>query len=411
MGLIVVKFGGTSVADTDKIERAADKVVREIEMGNQVIVVVSAMAGVTNQLIGYCTSISPLHDLKEYDVVVSSGEQITSGLMALALQKRGYDASSFLGWQVPIYTSDVHGKAKILNVEKGRIQNALDQNEIVVVSGFQGVSSEGRISTLGRGGSDTTAVALAAAMDAERCDIYTDVDGVYTADPRVVEKARKISHISYEEMLELAFLGTKVLHPRSVEIGLKEDVHLQVLSSFNEAVGSTYPGTLIVKERDETMEDEVVTGVTCKMNEAKITIENLPDTPGVAEKVFEVLEEANINVDMISQSAAPDGKYTNMTFTLAQDDLEKAILGIKSDQGLKDFNFSSASDMAKVSIVGVGMESSRGVARRMFSTLADEKINISVITTSQIKISVLINGGDATKAVKSLHSAFNLDGP
>ena len=315
MARIVAKFGGTSVADTDRIEKAADKVAREVALGHEVAVIVSAMSGVTNQLVDYCTRISPFHDVREYDTVVASGEQVTAGLMAIALQKRGISARSWLGWQVPIMSDDVHGKARIQDINAASMEQSLVGKEVAVLAGFQGVTSENRISTLGRGGSDTTAVALAAALNADRCDIYTDVDGIYTTDPRIVPEARKIDRISYEEMLELASLGAKVLQVRSVEMAFKQNVPVQVLSSFDEAIGSDLPGTLVTKEED-IMEHYVVNGVAFTRDEAKVTVLGVPDVPGVAAKLFGPLAEAAINVDMIVQNISPDGKTTDMTFTV-----------------------------------------------------------------------------------------------
>ena len=408
MARIVAKFGGTSVADTDRIEKAADKVAREVALGHEVAVIVSAMSGVTNQLVDYCTRISPFHDVREYDTVVASGEQVTAGLMAIALQKRGISARSWLGWQVPIMSDDVHGKARIQDINAASMEQSLVGKEVAVLAGFQGVTSENRISTLGRGGSDTTAVALAAALNADRCDIYTDVDGIYTTDPRIVPEARKIDRISYEEMLELASLGAKVLQVRSVEMAFKQNVPVQVLSSFDEAIGSDLPGTLVTKEED-IMEHYVVNGVAFTRDEAKVTVLGVPDVPGVAAKLFGPLAEAAINVDMIVQNISPDGKTTDMTFTVPAADLHKTQDVVKSQPVFKDTEIRIDPDVTKVSVVGIGMRSHAGVAQRMFTALAEKNINIQVISTSEIKISVLIAKEYLELAVRALHAAYNLE--
>jgi len=408
MALIVVKFGGTSVGDTCRIERAAAKVAREVERGNHVAVIVSAMSGVTNQLVQYCTDISPMHDAREYDAVVSSGEQVTSGLMAMALQKLGIEARSWQGWQVPILCSEVHGKARIEDIDATKMLAHLQGGQVAVLAGFQGVTKRGRIATLGRGGSDTTAVALAAALKAERCDIYTDVDGVYTTDPRIVKKAKKINKISYEEMLELASLGAKVLNTRSVEMAYKYDVPLQVLSSFEEEIGSDLPGTLVTREED-IMEKQVVNGVAYEKNTAKITLLDVPDIPGVAAEIFGPLMGANVNVDMIVQNVAADGKVTDMTFTVPEADLDAAVECVKANSKLKDVEILSDKNVVKISVVGIGMVSHAGVAQKMFKTLADKSINIQVISTSEIKISVIIEKEYLELAVRALHSAYGLD--
>jgi len=408
MALIVAKFGGTSVADVERIERAADKIVREVEAGHQVAVVVSAMSGVTNQLVGYCGEVSKMHDLREYDVVVSSGEQVTSGLMAMALQKRGIAARSWLGWQVPVKTNDIHGKARIVDIETDELKKRLGEGEVAVMPGFQGVTSANRVSTLGRGGSDTSAVAMAAALGADRCDIYTDVDGVYTTDPRIVPAARKIKKVSYEEMLELASLGAKVLQTRSVEIAAKQNVSLQVLSSFEDHVGSDLPGTLVTKEED-IMEQELVTGIAFSRDEAKVTVLNVPDVPGIAAKIFSPLADANVNVDMIVQNISTDGKATDMTFTAPKNELERALETLKKQDFLKDAEILSNDNVSKVSVVGIGMRSHAGVANTMFETLAEKNINIQVISTSEIKISVLIETDYTELAVRALHAAYGLE--
>lgn len=408
MARIVVKFGGTSVADTTRIENAAEKVVAEVRRGNQVTVVVSAMAGVTNQLVDYCSSISPLHDAREYDAVVASGEQITSGLMALALQKRGVNSRSWTGWQVPIICDEQHGRARITDINPENLSAAMEAGEVAVVAGFQGISEKGRITTLGRGGSDTTAVALAAALDADRCDIYTDVNGVYTTDPRIVQQARKLDRISYEEMLEMAALGAKVLHPRSVELAMAFNVPVQVLSTFDPEIGSDMPGTLVTKEED-IMEKQIVNGVAYNRNEAKVTVRNVPDVPGVAANVFGPLADAGVNVDMIIQNISPDGKTTDMTFTVPRSDLMRAQDVLSKVASLKGIEVRTANNVAKVSVIGIGMSSHSGVAQTMFKALADKGINIQVITTSEIKISVLIEEDYTELAVRSLHAAYGLE--
>jgi len=408
MALIVAKFGGTSVADVERIERAALKVVREVEAGNKVVVVVSAMSGVTNQLVGYCDEMSKIYDLREYDAVVSSGEQITSGLMAMALQKHGVTARSWLGWQVPIKTDEMHGKARILEIDTTELAQRLNDGEVAVVPGFQGVTDRNRISTLGRGGSDTSAVALAAALNADRCDIYTDVDGVYTTDPRIVSEARKLDKVSYEEMLELASLGAKVLQTRSVEIAVKEDVPVQVLSSFEDHIGSELPGTLVTREED-IMEQELVSGIAFSRNEAKVTVLGVTDVPGAATKLFAPLGKAGVNVDMIVQNVSPDGERTDMTFTVGRGDLDLAVRTIENDVDLDYTSVMTADNVSKVSVVGVGMQSHSGVANTMFATLADKSINIQVISTSEIKISILIEEDYTELAVRALHAAYGLE--
>lgn len=409
MGLIVLKFGGTSVATVPAIENVANKVAAEIARGHKVAVVVSAMSGVTNQLVAYCSEISQIFDTREYDSIVASGEQVTSGLLALALQKRGIPARSWLGWQVPIVTNDVHGKARIKAVETGTLHDSLQRGEVAVVAGFQGIATDGRISTLGRGGSDTSAVAVAAALKAERCDIYTDVDGVYTADPRIVSRARKINKISYEEMLEMASVGAKVLQTRSVELAMKEKVPVQVLSSFDGAAGSDLPGTLVLDE-ETIVEQEVVSGVTHSRDEAKVTLRNLPDVPGVAARVFGPLADNAINVDMIVQNVSPDKAKTDLTFTVGRTDLPNALSVLKKAmEGLEGATYESSADVAKISIIGIGMRSYVGVASKMFTTLAEKGINIQVITTSEIKVSVLIAEEYTELAVRSLHTAYGLD--
>ncbi len=408
MALIVAKFGGTSVADVEKIRGAAEKIAREVKLGHKVAVVVSAMAGVTNKLVEYCNQVDKLHDTREYDVVVASGEQVTSGLMAMTLRKMGVNARSWQGWQLPVVTNDVHGKARISRIETEELLKSLKSGEVAVIPGFQGMTEDGRITTLGRGGSDTSAVAVAAALGADRCDIYTDVDGVYTTDPRIVPNARKINKISYEEMLELASVGAKVLHIRSVEIAMKKDIPLQVLSSFEDHVGSDLPGTLVTREED-IVEQQLVTGVAYTRDEAKVTLIGVPDVPGVAAKIFGPLADAAVNVDMIVQNVSSDGKFTDMTFTVPQADLPRALETIKSMKELKYKQLQTSDTVAKVSVVGIGMKSHSGVANTMFQTLASKGINIQVISTSEIKISVLIEQDYVELAVRALHSAYGLE--
>lgn len=403
MARIVQKFGGTSVADVDRIKDVVRHVRREIDAGNQVAVVVSAMAGVTNDLVGYVRAISPMYDAREYDVVVASGEQATAGLLSLALQAEGISARSWLGWQIPINTDDSHGRARIASIETKELEARLSRGEVVVVAGFQGLSPNNRVTTLGRGGSDTSAVALAAALNADRCDIYTDVDGVYTTDPRIVPSARKLSRITYEEMLEMASLGAKVLQTRSVELAMKKAVRLQVRSSFEDT-----PGTLVVNE-DEIVEQELVSGITYSRDEAKVTLTGVPDSPGIAAGIFGALADGNINVDMIVQNISAEGR-TDMTFTVGKDDLVQAtdLLG-KARDTLGYEKMISDPNVVKVSVVGVGMRSHTGVALRMFRALAEKSINIQVISTSEIKVSVLIAEEYTELAVRTLHAAYGLD--
>ena len=404
MARIVQKFGGTSVADIDRIRAVAKKVKREVDAGNEVTVLLSAMAGVTNQLVAYVDEVSTLYDPREYDTVVSTGEQVTVGLMALLLQGMGIPARSWLGWQVPIRTDSVHGKARIEAIEVAELDKRMRAGEVPVVAGFQGVSAENRVTTLGRGGTDTSAVALAAALGADRCDIYTDVDGVYTTDPRIVSLAKKLDRVTYEEMLEMASLGAKVLQTRAVEMAMKHSQRVQVLSSFEDV-----PGTLVVDE-DEIVEQELVSGIAYSRDEAKITLVSVRDQPGVAAAIFGPLAEASINVDMIVQSVSGDGQSTDMTFTVAENDLERAVETLKKLQehlGCDDIMFDS--NVVKVSVIGVGMRSHAGVAQTMFSTLAEKGINIQVISTSEIKVSVLIDEEYMELALRSLHAAYHLD--
>jgi aspartate kinase len=409
MARIVLKFGGTSVGDIDRIKNVARKVEQEVKAGHQVAVVVSAMSGVTNQLVKYCNDIDKLHDAREYDAVVASGEQVTSGLLAIALQSIGIPARSWAGWQIPIYADDTHSKARIVSIDTTQMEKSMQTGEVAVVAGFQGVTKDGRIATLGRGGSDTSAVALAAAVKADRCDIYTDVDGVYTTDPRIVTKAKKLDKITYEEMLELASQGAKVLQTRSVEMAMNHRVRVQVLSSFEAAAGSSLPGTLVVDE-DEIVEKEVVSGIAYSRDEAKITLVGVADQPGVAASIFGPLTDAAVNVDMIVQNVSEDGKSTDMTFTVGKADIARAVKVLEDEQAtLKYKRIASDANVVKVSVIGVGMRSHAGVAQRMFKALADKGINIQVISTSEIKISVLIAEEYAELALRALHTAYGLD--
>ena len=401
---IVMKFGGTSVADPERIKAVAQRVKREVDGGAEVAVVVSAMAGATNQLVDWTRAIAPLHDAREYDVVVAAGEQVTSGLTALALQELGVSARSWLGWQIPVRTDDAHGKARIQKIDTAEIERRFGDGQVAVVAGFQGFGPDNRVTTLGRGGSDTSAVALAAALQADRCDIFTDVDGVYTSDPRIVAKARKLDKITYEEMLEMASLGAKVLQIRSVEMAMKHGVRLQVLSSFNDN-----PGTLVVDE-EEILEQEMVSGIAYSRDEAKITLTRVPDRPGVAAAIFGPLSDANINVDMIVQNVSQGGETTDLTFTVTKADLDRAMKVLNDNHAtLKFAELRPDSNVVKVSVIGVGMRSHAGVAQRMFKTLAEKGINIQVISTSEIKVSVLIAEEYTELAVRSLHTAYGLD--
>ncbi len=404
MARIVMKFGGTSVADLERIRGVARKVKAEVDAGHEVAVVVSAMSGVTNQLVDYVDRAATLFDLREYDVVVSSGEQVTSGLLAVVLQDMGVPARSWLGWQIPLRTDSAHGNARIEEVDTDDIVRRFAQGQVAVVAGFQGIDPLGRVTTLGRGGSDTSAVALAAALRADRCDIYTDVNGVYTSDPRIVTKARQLEKITYEEMLEMASLGAKVLQTRSVEMAMKHRVRLQVLSSFHDA-----PGTLVVDE-DEIVEKAIVSGIAYSRDEAKVTLTNIPDRPGTAARIFGPLADAGINVDMIVQNAAVDEQTTGMTFTVRKSDLERAVEILKAQRAdLSYGELKADSNVVKVSVIGVGMRSHAGVAQSMFKTLAEKGINIQVISTSEIKVSVLVAEEYTELAVRSLHSAYGLD--
>jgi len=404
MTRIVQKFGGTSVADIARIKNAALKVKREVDAGNQVVVVVSAMAGTTNQLVDWTRAMGSLHDTREYDAVVASGEQVTAGLMALALQDLGIDARSWLGWQIPIRTDGVHGKARIEAIETGEIARRLGESEVAVVAGFQGVGPGERITTLGRGGSDTSAVALAAELKADRCDIFTDVDGIYTTDPRIVAKARKLDRVAFEEMLEMASQGARVLETRSVAMAMNNRVRLQVLSSFTDT-----PGTLVVDE-DEIVENRVVSGIAYSRDEAKITVERVADKPGIAAAIFGPLADNAINVDMIVQNVSADGNTTDLTFTVGKSDLDRAISVLEERRKALGFKaLKPDSNVVKISVIGVGMRSHFGVAQQMFKTLADRGINIQVISTSEIKVSVLIAADYTELALRALHSAYGLD--
>jgi len=415
---IVMKFGGTSVADLERIRHAAAHVKREVDQGNQVAVVVSAMAGATNHLVQLCNEASPMHDAREYDAVVSTGEQVSAGLMAIVLQKMGVSARSFSGWQVPVKTNDVHGAARIASIKSADLDERLNESQVCVITGFQGISPLGRVTTLGRGGSDTSAVALAAALKADRCDIYTDVDGVYTTDPRIAPKAQRLSRVSFEEMLEMASLGAKVLQTRSVELAMAHGVRLVVRSSFDdpdaaqegpEGSDSGVPGTLVCDE-DEIVEKQIVSGVTLVKAEAKITIRGVKDHPGVAAAIFGALADQQIIVDMIVQNISDDGRQTDITFTVPDSEYDKAMAALKS--GGENFDYASISGSrggAKISVIGVGMRSHAGVASSMFNALAEKSINIQLITTSEIKTSVLIDEEYAELAVRVLHTYYGLD--
>ncbi|HLB06083.1 MAG TPA: aspartate kinase [Alphaproteobacteria bacterium] len=404
MARLVMKFGGTSVADVERIQAVARRIKREVDAGHEIVVVVSAMAGVTDQLVGWTRATAPIHDSREYDTVVSSGEQVTSGLLALALQGLGVTARSWLGWQIPIQTDAMHGKARIERIETAELERRLARGEVPVVAGFQGVAPDGRISTLGRGGSDTSAVALAAALNADRCDIFTDVEGVFTADPRIVAKARKLDKITYEEVLELASQGAKVLDTRAAEAAMKHRVPVQILSGFTDA-----PGTLVLDE-EKIVEQALVSGIAYSRNDAKITVIGVADRPGVAAALFGPLADSNINVDMIVQNVSLDGRNTDLTFTVQKSDLPRALSvveGLRKTLGFADLR--SDANVVKLSVIGVGMRSHAGVAQRMFKTLAERGINIQVISTSEIKISVLVAEEYTELAVRALHTAYGLD--
>ncbi|WP_112381870.1 aspartate kinase [Sphingomonas carotinifaciens] len=416
MARIVMKFGGTSMAGIERIRNVAARVKREVEAGNQVAVVVSAMAGETDRLVGFCREASSLYDPREYDVVVSAGEQITSGLLAITLQAMGVPARSWLGWQLPIHTDSAFAKARIGTIDTNALDRSLDAGEVAVIPGFQGVAEDNRVTTLGRGGSDTSAVAVAAAMKAERCDIYTDVDGVYTTDPRIVPRARKLSKVTYEEMLELASVGAKVLQTRSVGLAMKEQVRVRVLSSFDDARDEDgHRGTLIVGEEEiDDMERQLITGIAHDKNEAKITLVAVPDRPGSVGAIFAPLADAGINVDMIVQNiahaTAGNAASTDVTFTVPAADLPRSLDVLDKARG--DIGFEKLvhdTRVAKISVVGVGMRSHAGVASTMFQTLGARGINILAITTSEIKVSVLIEEDYTELAVRVLHTAYGLD--
>jgi aspartate kinase len=406
MARLVQKYGGTSVGSIERIRAVAQSVKRTVDAGHQVAVVVSAMAGVTDRLVEQVAAVSGLHDAREYDTVVATGEQVTTGLLALALHNLGVSARSWQGWQIPLRTDAAHGRARIAGIETAELERRLNAGEVAVVAGFQGLGPDNRVTTLGRGGSDTSAVALAAALRADRCDIFTDVDGVYTSDPRIVARARKLDRITFEEMLEMASLGAKVLQTRAVELAMKQGVRLQVLSAFDDV-----PGTLVVGD-DEVLEQELVSGITYSRDEAKITLIRVADRPGVAAGIFGPLADASINVDMIVQNVGPEGDTTDLTFTVGEADLQRAVAVIQNHRdgiGYGDLRWDA--DVAKISVIGVGMRSHAGVAQRMFQTLAERGINIEVISTSEIKVSVLIDEMYTELAVRSLHTAYGLDVP
>jgi aspartate kinase len=416
MSRLVMKFGGTSVANVERIRNVAQHIKREVDAGHEVAVIVSAMSGKTNELVAWASETSPLHDAREYDTIVASGEQVTSGLLAIALQALGIPARSWQGWQIPILTSNAHGSARIVSIDGTEfIKRFKDRREVAVISGFQGISEETRrITTLGRGGSDTSAVAIAAAIHADRCDIYTDVDGVYTTDPRVVPKAKRLDKVAFEEMLELASQGAKVLQVRSVELGMVHNVRIFVRSSFDKPEdidphANQPPGTLICGE-EEIMEQQVVTGIAFSKDEAQISVRHVQDKPGVAASIFGPLAEANINVDMIVQNVSEDGATTDLTFTVPAADYERAKDTItKARTQIGYDRIDSATDVAKVSVIGIGMRSHAGVAAQAFKALAARNINIRAITTSEIKFSLLIDAAYTELAVRTLHTLYGLD--
>ena len=406
MALVVQKFGGTSVADLERIRAVAARIQRARAAGDSVAVVVSAMAGATNQLVDWVSEIAgPHHDRAEYDVVVASGEQVTVGLLALALHALGLPARSFLGWQAPVRTDGIHGRARIERIEAEGLRACLERGEVAVLAGFQGVAADQRVTTLGRGGSDTSAVALAAALGAERCEIFTDVDGVYTSDPRIVAKAHKLDRITYEEMLEMASQGAKVLETRSVALAMQSGVRIQVLSSFADGTG-----TLVVDE-NEIVEQQIVSGIAYSRDEAKITLIGVPDRPGVAATIFGPLAETNINVDMIVQSVSADGQTADLTFTVGRSDLARAARALEAMRAQLGYReIATDGEVVKISVIGVGMRSHAGIAHTMFRTLAERGINIQAISTSEIKISVLIDEAYTELALRALHTAYGLDG-
>ncbi len=416
MARIVMKFGGTSMAGTERIRRVAQIVRKQQAAGHEVAVVVSAMAGETDRLVNFCREANPLYDPAEYDVVVASGEQVTSGLLALTLQAMGCKARSWLGWQLPVRTVEAHAKARVAAIDSDALIASMQAGEIAVIPGFQGLSAEGRVTTLGRGGSDTSAVAVAAAIKADRCDIYTDVDGVYTTDPRIVARARKLKYVTYEEMLELASVGAKVLQTRSVGLAMKEGVRVQVLSSFiddDAPPADELPGTMIVSDEEMeglNMESQLVTGVAYDKNEAKVILTRVPDRPGAVANIFTPLAEAAINVDMIIQNVGREKGETDVTFTVPQADLARAQALLEDRRDTIGFNrIITDSKVSKISVVGVGMKSHAGIAATMFKALADRSINVQAISTSEIKISVLIDADETELAVRVLHTAYGLD--
>ena len=421
MARIVMKFGGTSMAGMERIRNVAARVKHVVAQGHEVAVVVSAMAGETDRLVGFCKEASALYDPAEYDVVVAAGEQITSGLLAMTLKAMDVDARSWIGWQLPIKTIEAHAKARVSSIDTDALLAAMGAGQVAVIPGFQGMMADGRVSTLGRGGSDTSAVAVAAAIKADRCDIYTDVDGVYTTDPRIVAKARKLSHVTYEEMLELASVGSKVLQTRSVSLAMKEGVRVQVLSSFiddDAPPADSLPGTMIVSDEElatiqegQDMERQLITGIAADKNEAKVTLTRIADRPGAVAAIFGPLAAANINVDMIIQNVAKDKGETDVTFTVPAADLARTQALIEGQQqAIGYYRMIAEGKVAKISVVGVGMRSHAGVASTMFKTLADRRINIQAISTSEIKVSVLIDEDETELAVRVLHTAYGLDG-
>jgi len=415
MARLVMKFGGTSVADVDRMRNVARHVKREVDAGHQVAVVVSAMAGTTNQLVAWTRDASPLHDAREYDTVVAAGEQISSGLLSIALQAIGVNARSWQGWQIPIQTDSAHGAARILDIDGSKLVARLESGQVAVVSGFQGIGPDNRIATLGRGGSDTSAVAIAAAIGADRCDIYTDVDGVYTTDPRIVPKARRLAKVAYEEMLEMASLGAKVLQVRSVELAMVKGVRTFVRSSFDDpescvADGNDNPPGTLICDEDEIVEKKVVTGIAFSRDEAQISLRRVADKPGVAAAVFVPLSEANINVDMIVQNVSEEGTLTDLTFTVPNADYDQARKVLEDARAAIGYEgMQGSTDVAKVSVIGIGMRSHAGVAADAFQALASRGINIRAITTSEIKISMLIDAPFTELAVRTLHSLYGLD--
>jgi aspartate kinase len=415
MARLVLKFGGTSVADLDRIRNVAQHVKREVDVGHEVAVVVSAMSGKTNELVAWARDASPMHDAREYDSIVASGEQVTAGLLAICLQAIGVEARSWLGWQIPIKTDNAHGSARIKDIDGTELIKRFAKGQVAVIAGFQGIAEDNRITTLGRGGSDTTAVAIAAAVKADRCDIYTDVDGVYTTDPRIQPKAQRLEKISFEEMLEMASLGAKVLQVRSVEMAMVHGVKTFVRSSFDDpksidsSPGATPVGTLICNEED-IVEKEVVTGIAYARDESQISLRRVPDKPGISAAIFGPLAEANVNVDMIVQSVSEDGSRTDMTFTLPDGDLARALEVLDAERETIGFELiQHDKGLVKVSVIGIGMRSHAGVASTAFAALASKGINIRAITTSEIKFSVLINSEYTELAVRTLHSVYGLD--